>query len=208
MNYLSEGIKVGLLLSLLAGPILFTLLQAGIEKGLRAGLAVGSGIWVSDVLFIVAVYFGLSYVKHFVSGPAFALTLGVVGGILLIIFGVGSLFSKPLQGIPQQPASMGAKHWTGLWLKGFLINTINPFTFFFWIGIAGRVVIDGGLSPQQSFQYFAGIVGTIVLTDSLKVALAKRIRHFLRPHHLLWMRRIAGIGLIGFGIALMVRVLW
>ena len=88
------------------------------------------------------------------------------------------------------------------------INTINPFTFFFWIGIAGRVVVDGGLSPQQSFQYFAGIIAIIVVTDALKVALAKRIRHFLRPHHLLWMRRIAGIGLIAFGIALMVRVLW
>ena len=208
MTYLSEGIKVGLLLSLLAGPILFTLLQTGIEKGFRAGLAVGSGIWISDVLFIVAVYYGLSYVKNFVSGPAFVLTLGIIGGLLLVIFGVASLLSKPLQGIPVQSVSTGAKHWTGLWLKGFLINTINPFTFFFWIGIAGRVVVDGGLSPQQSFQYFAGIIAIIVVTDALKVALAKRIRHFLRPHHLLWMRRIAGIGLIAFGIALIVRVLW
>lgn len=208
MTYLFEGVKVGLLLSLLAGPILFTLLQTGIEKGFRAGLAVGSGIWISDVLFIVAVYYGLSYVKNFVSGPAFVLTLGIVGGALLIIFGLASLLSKPLQAIPQQSSAGGAKHWTGLWLKGFLINTINPFTFFFWIGIAGRVVVDGGLSPQQSFQYFAGIVGAIVLTDSLKVALAKRIRRILRPAHLLWMRRIAGIGLIAFGIALMVKVLW
>jgi threonine/homoserine/homoserine lactone efflux protein len=208
MTYLFEGIKVGLLLSLLAGPILFTLLQAGIEKGFRAGLAVGSGIWISDVLFIVAVYYGLSYVKNFVSGPAFVLTLGIIGGLLLVIFGVGSLLSKPLQGIPEQSVSTGAKHWSGLWLKGFLINTINPFTFFFWIGIAGRVVVDGDLSPQQSFQYFAGIIGIIVVTDALKVGLAKRIRHFLSPHHLLWMRRIAGIGLIAFGIALIVRVLW
>lgn len=98
MTYLSEGIKVGLLLSLLAGPILFTLLQTGIEKGFRAGLAVGSGIWISDVLFIVAVYYGLSYVKNFVSGQAFVLTLGIIGGLLLVIFGVGSLLQKAFAG--------------------------------------------------------------------------------------------------------------
>lgn len=208
MTYLAEGVKVGLLLSLLAGPILFTLLQTGIEKGLRAGLAVGSGIWISDILFILAVYYGLSYIKNMVSGHAFVLALGIGGGILLVIFGLVSLLSPPASPTLPLSGSFDLAHWPALWLKGFLINTLNPFTFFFWIGIAGHVIVDGGWTPQQSFLYFAGIIGTIIITDSLKVALAKRIRSVLRPQHLLWMRRIAGIGLIAFGIALAARVLW
>lgn len=207
MDYLQQGMKVGLVLSLLAGPIFFALVQTGIEKGLRAGTVVGLGIWISDVLFILGVYYGLSYVKNFVSGRIFVLSLGITGGILLIVFGVTSLLLRPRQQLPQKSFVAGASTWLALWLKGFLINTVNPFTFFFWIGIAGVVVVDGGLAPRQSFSYFAGIMSIVVATDLLKVALAKRIRYFLRPVHLLWMRRISGAGLIVFGIALIVRVL-
>jgi threonine/homoserine/homoserine lactone efflux protein len=50
-------------------------------------------------------------------------------------------------------------------------------------------------------------LGTIVVTDLLKVLLAKRIRYSLRPVHLLWLRRISGAALIAFGVVLLVRVL-
>jgi threonine/homoserine/homoserine lactone efflux protein len=206
MDYLQQGMKVGLVLSLLAGPIFFALVQTGIEKGLRAGTMVGLGIWISDALFILGVYYGLSYVKNFVSGRIFVLSLGIAGGVLLMIFGLTALLMRPRQQLPPRSFVAGASTWLALWLKGFLINTVNPFTFFFWIGIAGVVVVDGELAPRQSFSYFAGIMSIVVATDFLKVALAKRIRHFLRPAHLLWMRRISGAGLILFGIALIVRV--
>ncbi len=208
MNYLLDGVKVGLVLSLLAGPIFLALVQAGIEKGFRAGALVGLGIWISDLLFILSVYYGLSYVMNFVSGPVFSLVLGVAGGLMLSGFGLFNLLSPPVQHLPQSKWTGTASNVSSLWLKGFLINTINPFTFFFWIGIAGHVVVGGSLSPGQSFEYFAGIMGVITTTDLLKVALAKRIRRFLRPVHLLWMRRIAGVGLIVFGIALMARVMF
>ncbi len=207
MNYWFEGVKVGLVLSLLAGPIFLALVQTGIEKGLRAGATVGLGVWISDVMFITGVHYGLSYVSHLVSGQAFKLTLGIAGGLLLVVFGTVALFSKPMQTIPQSSMPPGTTSWLGLWLKGFLINTVNPFTFFFWIGIAGHVVVDGGFSPEQSFNYFAGIMSVIVATDFMKVALAKRIRRFLNPQHLLWMRRVAGFGLILFGAAMMVRAM-
>ncbi len=208
MNYWTEGAKVGILLSLLAGPIFLALVQTGIEKGLRAGTTVGLGIWISDVLFILGVYFGLSYVSNIVSGRIFTLSLGIAGGLLLIGFGAAALWSKPMQEIPRKAFTGGATTWLALWLKGFLINTVNPFTFFFWIGITGHVVVGGDLSAGQSFQYFAGILGVIVATDFLKVAMAKRIRHWLTPRHLLWMRRIAGLGLVAFGVALMARVIF
>lgn len=209
MNYLFEGVKVGLILSMLAGPIFLALVQAGIEKGLRAGATVGLGIWISDLLFIMSVYYGLSYVMNFVSGQTFSLMLGIAGGLLLSGFGLYNLLSPPVRSLPHAVKWTGtASTWSALWLKGFLINTVNPFTFFFWIGIAGHVVVGDGLSGGESFNYFAGIMGVVMTTDFLKVALAKRIRRSLRPVHLVWMRRIAGVGLIVFGMALMARVLF
>ncbi len=207
LDLIFDGLKVGLILCFLLGPIFFALIQAGAEYGFRAGVMVGLGIWISDLLFISSVYFGVSYVNRLVAWEHFAITLGIAGSIILAAFGLGSLLSKPAvpnedQVLPKQ------KNWLSFWIKGFLINTINPFTVFFWIGIMTTVVMEREFTNVQASWYFGGIFGTIILTDSLKVAFAKYLRSHLKFKHLLWLRRISGLALIIFGIGLLVRVLW
>ena len=210
MDLIWEGIKFGLALSILVGPIFFAIIQAGVEEGVRAGTAVGLGIWISDFLFIAAVYYGLSYIDNIASSESFALIIGVGGSIILAGFGLGTLITAPKVGSGPQWSKFEVKKSSYLshWLKGFLINTINPFTFFFWIGIASTVVVDGELNQQEALYFFGGILGTIIITDFTKAVLAKRIRQVLRPVHLMWLRRISGGALIVFGVVLLVRVLW
>ena len=96
MNALFEGIWFGLMLAVLAGPILFALLQAGIEQGFKAGMMVALGVFFSDVLFVLTVYFGLTYILAIVNLDGFKITLGVAGGIALILIGIGTLLSLSL----------------------------------------------------------------------------------------------------------------
>jgi threonine/homoserine/homoserine lactone efflux protein len=91
-------------------------------------------------------------------------------------------------------------------LKGFLLNTINPFTFFFWIGISGLVFSNDSPSESDALYFYGGLIGTLVVTDTVKVALAKLIRRWLKPHNILWLRRISGIAFIVFGVGLLIRV--
>jgi len=206
MELLWNGIKFGLALSILAGPILFALVQTSIEQGFRAGWAVGSGIWVSDVLFILATYFGISYVAELTKWDGLEFTLGLAGGIILLVFGAGALVVKtpPMEKFEQKAIRFSS--YFSLWLKGFLINTVNPFTFFFWIGVSGVLFTEKELQPSEAQLFYGGLIGTIVSTDLLKVATAKLIRRWLKPHFILWMRRIAGIALIIFGVVLLIRV--
>ena len=95
-----------------------------------------------------------------------------------------------------------------LWVKGFLVNTINPFTVFFWISVIGTMVVKRGLDGQASTLFLGSILCTIVATDTLKILLAERIRTRLRPIHLVFLRRIAGVSLLLFGLILLIRVLW
>lgn len=210
MDLIWQGIKFGLALSILVGPIFFAIIQAGVEEGVRAGTAVGLGIWISDFLFIFAVYFGLSYIDKIASSESFALIIGVGGSIILAGFGLGTLITAPKVGNGPQWSKFEVKKSSYLshWTKGFLINTVNPFTFFFWIGIASTVVADGELNKQEALYFFGGILGTIIITDFAKAVLAKRIRQVLRPVHLMWLRRISGGALIVFGVVLLMRVLW
>lgn len=208
MNMLFDGIKIGLILSFMIGPIFFALVQTSVEEGFRAGSMVALGIWMSDFLFVLAVYFGVSYLADIVNTQSFTLILGIGGSILLAGFGLASLLTIP-KGLLNNtvPDYKRSSSYPSLFVKGFLINTINPFTVFFWTSLMGTVVIKDGFDGNQASIFFGGVLGTIILTDLLKVILAKKIRYSLRPVHLLWLRRISGAALIVFGVVLLVRVL-
>jgi threonine/homoserine/homoserine lactone efflux protein len=203
MSYFLNGIAMGLALSLLAGPLLFALVQSSLERGLRAGLAVGAGIWVSDLLFIAASYLGLSWLVRATQWAAFEEALGTGGGLFLIAVGAATALKtspapegKPLMG--NRTGNLGA-----MWMKGFLINTINPFTVFFWTSVATGLLLEDG---EESWLFYPGVMLTIIATDSFKVFAAKAIRLRLKPGSLLILRRISGLALLAFGVALIVRV--
>ncbi len=206
MELLILGIKSGLALSVLVGPLLFALIQTSIEEGFRAGWMVGLGIWVSDVLFISVTYFFISLVAELTHWDGLKLTLGVLGGIILMLFGLGSLLSQPPVIENMKDKAIRQNSYFSLWMKGFLLNTINPFTFFFWIGISGLVFTNESPTDTEAMYFYGGLIGTLVVTDTTKVALAKLIRRWLKPHYILWLRRIVGIGFIVFGVILLIRV--
>lgn len=205
MDMLWNGIKFGLALSILVGPILFALIQTSIEQGFRAGWMVGLGIWMSDMLFIAVTYFSISLVAQITSWDGLEFTLGLVGGIILLAFGIGSLLSKPPVVVSMENKAVRHSPYFTLWLRGFLINTINPFTFFFWLGVSGLVFTNQEPQPQEAAYFYGGLVGTLIVTDTLKAALAKLIRRWLKPNFILWLRRIVGIVFILFGVVLLIR---
>ena len=206
MQLVLNGIQVGLALAILLGPIFFALIQTGVERGLRAGTMVGLGIWISDLIFIGSVYAGLNFITQWTKSEYFMLYLGIAGGIILIVFGIGTLLSKPPDWDQESIISSKASYFS-LWLKGFLVNTINPFTFFFWISMMGATVGDKKYSQQEALIFFAAIMATIVVTDFAKVALAKYIRKWMTFRHIVWLRRISGSALVAFGVILLVRSL-
>ncbi|MCB0629367.1 MAG: LysE family transporter [Saprospiraceae bacterium] len=208
MAYIWNGIQLGLALSLITGPILVALIQAGVERGFRAGAAVGAGVWISDLMFILAVYWGGSFLEKLFNNNEALRWLGIFGSLMLIGIGIGTLRSKPpdIHYVPEIGTQRSPYHL--LWLKGFVINTFNPFPFFFWTSVMTGFVLAHDLGPSEATLFFSGILGTIILTDLLKVILAKRIRNLLKWKHLVWFRRIAGIILVIAGVVLIVRVWW
>lgn len=206
MQLIFNGIQVGLALAILLGPIFFALIQTGVERGFRAGTMVGLGIWVSDLIFIASAYAGLNFITSWTKDDNFMLYLGIAGGIILVAVGIGTLLSKPPDWDSGSIIPSKASYFS-LWLKGFLVNTVNPFTFFFWISMMGATVGDREYSRKEALVFFTAIITTIVITDLAKVLLAKYIRQWMTFKHIVWLRRISGSALIIFGIVLMIRSL-
>lgn len=208
MELVFEGIKMGLILTFLIGPLFFLLIQTGVEQGYRAGIVLAFGIWVSDFLYIFAIYHGITFFAALVKTPNFSFWLGLIGSILLTGFGIGSLISAPKASEEPKGKIYGrSDSYPALFFKGFLVNSINPFTIFFWMGLMSTVAIKDNFTVSDAEVFFGAILGTLIVTDASKVGLAKWIRHHMRPKHFLWLRRITGIALIVFGVGLLVRVI-
>lgn len=208
MELLWNGIKLGLVLSVLTGPIVFALLQTSIEQGFRAGAMLASGIWVSDLIFIAITYFGVAYVTELAKWDGLEFWLGIAGGVILLVVGSSMMLTKPPpdEYFEQKKAVRFSSRFS-LWTKGFLINTINPFTFFFWLGVSGMLFTKQALQPDEAQLFYGGLFGTIICTDCTKVGLAKIIRRWLKPKNILLIRKIAGITLLVFGVVLLIRAL-
>ncbi|MBK8703343.1 MAG: LysE family transporter [Saprospiraceae bacterium] len=208
MSALWQGMLLGLSMSLLIGPVVFLFLQTGIERGFRAGAMAGLGVWMSDLLYVAGFYFGVSYIIKIIHWSGFKTWAGLLGGILLIGIGIHSIISRPPHIHSENRIPTSGASYFKLWAKGFFINTLNPFAAFFWLGVISTVSGSYIQKPLHSIYFFSGVLGIIVITDLLKVLLAKRIKPWLNTSHIMQMRRLSGIAMIALGIMLFVRAIW
>lgn len=211
---LLQGILLGVSLSFMVGPLLFAIVEAGIGQGFRAGVSVAAGIWASDVLYMLAAMFGLDAMETLVSFPNFKVFAGTMGGLLLAGFGFGSLWkvrkAVPVSegfNLPESPVK-SPKNYVWWWLRGFLVNTVNPGTVFFWLGIVSAVVVPSGWGKDDILVFFGGMLSTLVVTDTLKAWAAKRLRKFLTAQHTQRIQQGLGIVLLVFGVVLILRTVF
>lgn len=181
------------------GPIFFALSQIAIERGFRAGMIFNLGVWLSDCIYITIVYLG---VVQFADLPNFRLAMGIIGGSILMCFGLMLILRK---GKAEQAEVISLKDYRNFFLKGVIINSVNPFVLFLWIYVSG-IMIERDMSLELRIFYFSSILGTVAFFDILKTLLAKKLREYLKTHHLVWVRRISGAGLVFFGIYIIVRI--
>ena len=203
MQYIAEGILFGLTLTMLLGPIFIVLIQASLENGSRAGLIAASGIWTSDILIVGLALGFIQNISPYVQSGGFVFWMGLIGGIVLIAVGVATFGKKPEINFDRK--SIGKRGIIGYWLKGFMVNTINPFTFIFWLSTITALVVRRQLNDLESILFTGSIIMTIVITDSLKVLMAKLIRKKINESILSKINKIAGTALIVFGFVLLLR---
>jgi len=204
LEYILQGLLLGLTLSILLGPIFIALTQTSIEKGLRGGFFVGLGIWFSDILVILSSYFFIYQVELLINDYSFQFWMGLVGGFILIVTGIVSIINKPAS--KYEVKGFKAKNVIGLLSKGFAVNFFNPFTFLFWLGIMSTYVIGKGINGKETILLFGTILLTVIFTDSLKVLSAKWIAKKMKDSHIQKFIRVAGVLLIVFGVLLIGRV--
>lgn len=205
MQFILEGLLFGLFLSISLGPIFIALTQTAVEKGGRAGMTVGLGVWISDFLIVGLTFFFIKRISSTIESESFQFWLGMAGGIVMILFGLGSIMKKVDLDLNERKHEY--KDYLGFGLKGFLVNTVNPFTFLFWLSTISTYIIGRKINNTEATIFLGSILFMIIFSDSLKVILAKSIRSKLQSKHIEAFSKVAGVGLFCFGLYLIYQVI-
>jgi threonine/homoserine/homoserine lactone efflux protein len=203
MHPFIQGMILGLTLSALLGPALFTLLQTSIHRGLKSGIFLAFGIFLSD---ITVVYLALLGALQLINQKNNYMIVGIIGGTILIGFGLYTFLHKINIEDKSEGIEIRVPGPLTYILKGFFLNIMNPFVWFFWISAMVGVSATLGGDKQAIMTFFVGTLMTVFGADVLKVYLAHRIKDHLNINILVRVNHFVGILLIVFGLFLIVRV--
>ncbi len=205
-NFL-EGFLLGVTLSFLPGAAFFSLIQTSIHRGFMAGFFLAVGIFLSDITLVTLAYLGASQI---LADPDNQIILGVIGGIVLVLFGVYN-FSRKGHVTDSKDIEVKRPGIFTYIMKGFALNTLNPTVWFFWgsITVLGttRISTVQGVDNYEAIIYFGGILLAVFSVDNLKCFISHRIKKYLNNKVLTLINRLVGVMLIIFGMVLFYKVM-
>ena len=195
---LLKGLTLGLLLSISVGPVIFSIIKQSLNNGHRGGLAFIIGVSISDIALVLV---SNVFTELFTSINEHRQIIGIVGSLFLIGVGVYFLFFKKVKVDEggKQVFKFRKRDYIKIVVSGFLMNTLNPAVFIFWLSTSTAFIIH---SINERLTIFITCLIFVFTADFAKVMLAHKIRSRLTVHNIHIINRVNGIILIGFGIVL------
>lgn len=200
---LLKGFAISLLLVFSVGPIVFTIIKQSINNGRAGGFSFIAGVWLSDLLILIISNVFSTLVTDLLH---FKKAIGLTGSFFLIGMGAYYLFLKKIKMRSEEEAviKVSAGTHAKLVLSGFLINTLNPAVFAFWLTMATTLAISN--TVKERIIIFSTCIAINLSADIAKVILAGKLSKKLTHKNIVLINRISGCLLLGFGIVLLFGV--
>ena len=205
INDILSGIPWGIFLSFMIGPVFFILLETSIVKGFRAALVFDLGVVLADIIFITIAYLG-SY--RLITSIKDNSALFMFGGIVMLAYGVISyigLHKEKKVDTHKIDNEIIRKDYLGLFIKGFFLNIINIGVLGFWLAIIISVGPKLEMQISRMLTFFATVIITYLLVDSVKIVLAKQLKSKMTPKNILKIKKGISIVLMIFGVVLITQ---
>ena len=200
-----KGLLLGLILSISLGPVIFAILKQSITNGRRAGYIFVAGVSTSDIGLLLIANIFTSIFLLVLDHKAF---IAMAGAGFLLLLGLYTLFFKKIKIEYDEKGEekvFRKRDYLGIYISGFLMNTLNPSVFIFWFAwtaAIGASAAETNNPVQYKFLVFATCLVFLLLSDLIKVALASRLRPSLTEKNLIWINRLSAIIILVFSAAL------
>lgn len=196
-----NGLMLGLVLMISVGPVIFSIIKQSLNNGREGGFSFVAGVWLSDIVLIIISNAFSELVTYLM---AYREMLGIIGSLFLLLMGIFYVFFKKVKLLNPEGGILKftKTEILKIFSSGFLLNTLNPNVFLFWLGTATAFASE--YSFNDRIIIFAIALSLNITADILKVLMAGKLRTRLTVHNISLINKISGTILIGFGIALLI----
>lgn len=190
-----EGLLTGITLTAMLGPVTMFILRYGMQVNRVAGVLAAAGTWVSDFVFIAATYWMTESLSELTETPSVRFWIFLVGGVGLTVMGLLMMRVKRRTMINDVEISSTGSY-TAAFAGGFLVNSLSPFTLFFWIGAA--VLLH--MQSDNPLWYYTGLMLSLAIGDFAKAWMAPKLTKWIQEKYVYWVQLIAGIVIVIAGL--------
>ncbi|HUR32051.1 MAG TPA: LysE family transporter [Saprospiraceae bacterium] len=194
-----KGFLTGITLTAMLGPVTMFILRSGMQVNRVAGLWAAIGTWISDIVFIAGTYLMTASLRVWVERPDVRFWIYMIGGAGLVAMGIWMLKTKKNNSESYHYST--AASYTQAFAGGFLVNSLSPFTLFFWIGAAFVL----RMQHDNPVWYYAGLMLSLGLGDFAKAWMAPKISSWIKEKYVYWIQLIAGIAIAITGLYIIVQ---
>ncbi len=192
-----QGFLIGLAIAAPVGPIGVLCIRRTLANGMYIGFISGLGAATADTLYGAVAAFGLTEIEKALLSQR--VWLHWIGGLFLLYLGVRTLLSRPAESgsFASTKPSPASAYVSTLGLTLTNPATIISFTLIF----AGLRVADSNTASIAAAGLVAGVFlgsATWWLTLSSIVGM---VRGRFNMRWMVWVNRIAGVVILGFGVA-------
>ena len=197
MQAFLQGILLGLGVSVPIGPINVLIMSYALKSYSKA-LCLGLGAMSADAFFLLLSAFG---VAKLLNSPSIFKVLAVFGACFLLYM-AWQIFKSAKNEIKTKEANIDkiGSH-SAIYLKGLLLNLLNPYVIMFWLSVSTTTAKIGG-----SFGVvLAGLVLGIFSWISLFPLVIYKNRKFVSPAVAMWLAYISALILLFFAFSLIYK---
>jgi len=188
-----KGLILGFSIAAPLGPIGLLCIKRTLEGGRWHGVLSGLGAASADAFYGSLAAFGLAaLLQHYQWIQTWT---QILGGLFIIYLGVRFVLAKEAT---KEAGDGSATNSLGkVWVTTFLLTLSNPVTIFAFLGMfAGAGVQGTGSAIWLVLGIFSGSMLWWLVLAQITHWLGKR----MSPKVLLWVNRVAGLALVGFGV--------
>lgn len=192
-----RGIFIGFAIAAPVGPIGVLCIRRTLVEGRVAGLISGLGAASADALYGSIAALGFTLLADFLAAQQVGLR--ILGGFFLCYLGVRAFLTLP---VALDFSSPGKKGLLSAYITTFFLTLTNPLTIFAFAAIYAGVT-SAGLHSANAFVLVLGVFSGSALWWTVLSASVSLFRNRVTPTALVWINRISGAFIVGFGIKLL-----
>jgi threonine/homoserine/homoserine lactone efflux protein len=191
---LLQGALIGFSIAAPVGPIALLCIRRTLADGRLVGFVSGLGAATADGLYGAIAAFGLTFLSDVLLRNQE--WLRILGGLYLCYLGTRIFLTR----VTERAGDPSRRGIAGAYTSTFLLTITNPVTILAFLAVFAGLGITAGVDRAHAGALVAGVfLGSASwwLTLSLVVGFL-RVR--ITPTILLWVNRLAGALIAGFGV--------